>query len=312
MALRLSRLNRSTRRDFDAAERSIVSPIELRRPAYRILYWAIVAGLLLLVLTTIVPLYWLFTGALKPTQEFFQRPPTLFPRDPVWSNYAEVWDRFNFARYFFNTAAIAAGAWVLQMLVTTTAAFSLSKLKPVFGNVLLLLFFSTIMVPGAILLVPRYLVVANVPIINISLLQTWWAIWLPGAVNGFGIFLVKTFFDQIPADLTDAATIDGANAWQLFTQIVLPLAKPALAVLTITTVIASWQDFFWPFLVLQGAPQLNPIMVALQGFAGGAYGREPLNLVIAGSAIAAIPPLVIFAIFQRQIIRGLNLTGLQG
>jgi len=312
MALRPLRLKQSARYGVDSAERSIVSSIELRQPAYRVLYWAIVAGLLLLVLTTIVPLYWLFTGALKPTQEFFQRPPTLFPRDPVWSNYAEVWDRFNFARYFFNTAAIAAGAWLLQMLVTTTAAFSLSKLKPVFGNVLLLLFFSTIMVPGAILLVPRYLVVANVPIVNISLLQTWWAIWLPGAVNGFGIFLVKTFFDQIPADLTDAATIDGANAWQLFTQIVLPLAKPALAVLTITTVIASWQDFFWPFLVLQGAPQLNPIMVALQGFAGGAHGREPLTLVIAGSAIAAIPPLVIFAIFQRQIIRGLNLTGLQG
>jgi multiple sugar transport system permease protein len=301
------------RPDFDAAERSLTSPLEMRRPAYRLLYWVTVALLLAMALSTFVPLFWLFTGALKSTQEFFRRPPTLLPENVDWGNYREAWERLNYARYFANTLAIAVGAWLLQMLVTTTAAFSLSKLNPAFGRVLLFLFFSTIMVPGAILLVPRYLVVADLPILNVSLLQSWWAIWLPGAVNGFGIFLLKTFFDQIPADLTDAATLDGANAWQLFVQIVLPLAKPALVVLTIGTMIASWQDFFWPFLVLQGAPHLNPIMVALQSFGGGAVGgRNPLNLVIAGSAIAAVPPIVLFLIFQRQIIRGLNLTGLQG
>lgn len=303
---------RPRRGAFDATERSLTSPLEMRRPAYRLLYAATVVGLLLLALTTMLPLLWLFSGALKPTQEFFRRPPTLLPQNPDWGNYAEVWDRFNYARYFANTLAIALGAWLLQMIVTTTAAFSLSKLRPAFGKLLLFLFFSTIMVPGAILLVPRYLAVAEVPLLGVSLLKTWWAIWLPGAVNGFGIFLLKTFFDAIPADLTDAATLDGANAWQLFVQIVLPLSKPAIAVLTIGTVIGSWQEFFWPFLVLQGAPHLNPIMVALQGFAGGATGRNPLNLVIAGSAIAAVPPIVLFFIFQRQIIRGINLSGLQG
>jgi multiple sugar transport system permease protein len=300
------------RRDFDATERGLTSPIEMRRARYKALYWGVVLLLLLLALTTFVPLFWLFTGALKPTQEFFRRPPTILPENPDWSNYQTAWDRLNYARYFGNTLAIAFGAWLIQMLVTTTAAFSLSKLQPAFGRLLLFLFFSTIMVPGAILLVPRYLVVADMPIFHISLLQSWWAIWLPGAVNGFGIFLLKTFFDNVPVDLTDAATIDGANAWQLFWQIVLPLSKSALAVLTIGTVIASWQDFFWPFLVLTGAPELNPIMVALNGFAGGANGRNPLNLVIAGSAIAAVPPIILFLIFQRQIIRGINLTGLQG
>ncbi len=309
MAARLFPLARRPR-GFDATERSLTSPLEMRRPAYRALYWATVTVLLLLALTTFVPLFWLFTGAMKTTQEFFRRPPTLWPENPSWENYERVWDRFNYARYFGNTLAIAFGAWLLQMLVTTTAAFSLSKLRPAFGNLLLFLFFSTIMVPGAILLVPRYLVVADVPLLHVNLLQTWWAIWLPGAVNGFGIFLLKTFFDNVPADLTDAATIDGASAWQLFTQIVLPLSKSALAVLTIGTVIGSWQDFFWPFLVLTGAPELNPIMVALNNFGSG--GGNPLNLVIAGSAIAAVPPIILFLIFQRQIIRGINLTGLQG
>jgi multiple sugar transport system permease protein len=295
----------------DTQERSLLSPVEMRRPANRAGYWLVFAILLLLSLTTIFPLYWLFTGALKPPAEFLRRPPTLIPQNPQWDTYITAWQRINYTRYFANTIAITFGAWLLQMLVTTTAAFSLSKLKPAFGNVILFMFFATIMVPGAMLLIPRYLVVTNVPLLNISLLQTWWAIWLPGAVNGFGIFLFKTFFDQVPADLTDAARIDGANAWQVYTRIMLPLAKPAVIVLTIATVIGTWQDFFWPYLVLQGAPQLNPIMVALYTFGASRFGSAPLNLVIAASALAAIPPIIVFLVFQRYILRGTIVVGLQ-
>lgn len=312
MASRVTIPKRARGAPVDSAERSLISHLEMRRPSNQALYWLVFGILLLLTLSTIVPLFWLYSGALKSPAEFFQRPPTLFPQNPNWDNYARAWEKLNYTRYFVNTLLIAFGAWVMQMVVTTTAAFSLSKLKPAFGNALLFMFFSTIMVPGAILLIPRYLAVVELPILNVSLLQTWWAIWLPGAVNGFGIFLLKTFFDQIPTDLTDAARIDGANALQLFARIVLPLSKPAIAVLTIGSVIASWQDFFWPMLVLQGAPNLAPIMVALLRVVGGRIGGEPLNIVIAGSAIAALPPMILFFIFQRQIIRGINLTGLQG
>jgi multiple sugar transport system permease protein len=112
--------------------------------------------------------------------------------------------------------------------------------------------------------------------------------------------------------LTDAARLDGANAWQLYTRIMLPLAKPAVIVLTIGTVIGTWQDFFWPFLVLTGAPERNPIMVALYGFGASRFGSNPLNLVIAASAIAAIPPIIVFLVFQRYILRGTIVIGLQG
>jgi multiple sugar transport system permease protein len=200
----------------------------------------------------------------------------------------------------------------MQMLVTTTAAYSLSKLNPAFGKILLFLFFSTIMVPGAMLLIPTYLTVVKVPIIGISLLQTWWAIWLPGAVNGFGIFLMKNFFDAIPVELTDAARIEGANDWQVFTRIVLPLAKPAIAVLTIGTVIGSYQDFFWPYLVLTGNYERAPIMVGLFNFGVANASGGQFGMAIAASAIAALPPMILFMIFQKQIIRGINLSGLQG
>lgn len=299
-------------KEFDATERSLLSPLEMQRPGYRIVYWLAFAILIGLVLTTLFPLYWLFSGGLKPTAEFFRRPPTLLPETVQWDNYQTAWDRLNYVRYFGNTIAISLGDWVFQMFVTATAAFSLSKLRPAFGNVLLFMFFSTVMVPGAILLIPRYLTVVSLPLIDVSLLNTWWALWLPGAVNGFGIFLLKVFFDSIPQDLTDAARIDGASAWRIFTQIVLPLSKSAIIVLTISTVIASWQEFFWPFLVLSGAPDRQPIMVALYRLGGSISSGIPLNIVVAGTAIAAIPPIVIFLIFQRHIIRGVNLTGLQG
>jgi multiple sugar transport system permease protein len=303
MATRLSR------RFYDANERSLVSPLELRKPGGRLLYWLAFALLLLCTLSTIFPLYWMFSGALKTTPEMFRMPPSLLPADPQWSNYPRAWTRLRYSVYFRNTLLLALGSWFFQLFVSTTAAFSLSKLRPAFGNAILFLFLSTLMVPSAAYLIPQYLTVVNVPLLNIRLIDTWWAIWLPGAVSAFNIFVLKNFFDEIPSDLTDAARIDGANAWQLFWRIVLPLAKPALAVVSIFSVIGAWKDFFWPFLVLTNA-DLQPIMVALYRLAN--RSQEPINLVVAALAIASIPPIILFLLFQRQILRGITLTGLKG
>lgn len=293
----------------DSAERTLLSPIELRKPGGRIAYWLIFGLLVLLSLTTIFPLYWMFSGALKSTPEMFRTPPTLVPADPQWRNYPLAWSRLRYSLYFRNTLGLALGGWLLQLFVSTTAAYSLSKLRPAFGNVVLFLFLSTLMVPPAAYLIPQYLTVVRVPLLNISLIDSWWAVWLPQAVSAFNIFVLKSFFDGIPADLTDAARIDGANAWQVFVRIVLPLAKPALAVVSIFAVIGAWKDFFWPYLVLTNA-NLQPIMVALYRLSN--RSQEPLNLIVAALAIASIPPIVLFIIFQRQIVRGITLTGLKG
>ncbi|WP_026369919.1 carbohydrate ABC transporter permease [Kallotenue papyrolyticum] len=294
---------------FDAAERTLISPLELRRPAGRLAYWLVFALLLALTLTTIFPLYWMFSGALKSTLELFRMPPTLWPAEPQWSNYPLAWSRLRYSLYFRNTLILALVGWLLQLFVSTTAAFALSKLRPAFGNALLFLFLSTLMVPREAYLIPQYLTVVRLPLLNIRLIDSWWAVWLPGAVSAFNIFVLKAFFDEIPEDLTDAARIDGANAWQLFTRIVLPLSRPALAVVSIFAVIGTWKDFFWPFLVLTNADR-QPIMVALYRLAERA--QEPLNLIVAALAIASVPPLVLFFLFQRQIIRGITLTGLKG
>jgi len=311
LSLNLSRLRERASRpaQFDANERTLVSPLELRSPAKRAAYWLVFGALVALTITTLFPIYWMYSGALKDTSELIRMPPTLLPAQARWENYLKAWDNLNYTRYFANTLILAFGALVIQLVVSTSAAFSLSKLKPAGGRLVLFLFLSTLMVPSMAYLIPAYLTVVSLPIVNIPLIDTWWGVWLPGAASAFNIFVLKSFFDEIPQDLIDAANIDGAGAARILAQIMIPLSRPVLAVVSIFTLIGAWKDFFWPFLVLSKV-ELQPIMVALWRLS--ARMQEPLNLIIAGLAIASTPPIILFLIFQKQIIRGITLTGLKG
>ena len=291
----------------DSAERTLTSPLAMRRWQGRVGYGLLLTLLLLTTLTTIVPLVWMVMGGLKGSSEIFRSPPTFLPDRPLWSNFTTTWESLRFELYFRNTFLIALGSWFLQLVVAAMAAYSLSRLRPKYGNVILFLFISTLMVPAEAYLIPRYLAVLDVPLLGISLNNTWWAIWLPSAVSAFNIFLLKSFFDQIPQDLSDAATLDGANAWQVFVQIILPLSRPVIAVISIFAFINSWKDFFWPLLVLSD-PDIQPISVALTNLTGSV----PLNQFVAALVIASVPPLIIFLFFQRQIIAGIAFSGLKG
>ncbi|MBA3825458.1 MAG: carbohydrate ABC transporter permease [Ktedonobacterales bacterium] len=299
------------RRQTDSHDRSIISALELRKPAVAIVHWLIFGVLCLGSVATIGPLLWMVSGALKPSIEIFSTPPILWPASPQWLNFVTAWQQLNSLRYLANTAILAGGAVVLQLLVSATAAYALSKLKPIFSNVMLFFFLSTLMVPAIAYLIPQYFTVIHLPILGVSLIGTWWAIWLPEAANAFNIIILKSFFDSIPNELLEAAKIDGANAWQIFTRIVLPNSLPALAVVAMFTIFATWKDFLWPLLVLND-PNTQPISVALyqQGIAQNSY--QPQNVLLAGFVIATIPPLILFLIFQRQIMRGVVTTGLKG
>lgn len=291
----------------DTAERTLSSPLGRHYLSGRIIYSVLLLLLFLATLTTIVPLIWMFLGGLKTSTEIFANPPDLLPRQAKWENFHEAWNSLRFSLYFRNTFLIALGTWFFQLSVASLAAYSLSMLRPKFGNVILFLFISTLMVPAEAYLIPLYLTILDVPIFHFDLSNTWFAIWLPAGVSAFNIFLLKSFFDQIPRDLIDAATLDGASAWQTFIQIILPLSKPVIAVVSIFAFINSWKDFFWPLLVLSN-PDIQPISVALYRLAN----NESLNLVVAALSIASVPPLVLFLIFQRQIIAGITFSGLKG
>jgi multiple sugar transport system permease protein len=296
----------------DSSERTLVSPLVRASPVGRTIYWTVFALLLVSTLVTLGPLYWMFSSALKSSLEIFRTPPTIWPMNPEWANYATAWNVLQYPRYFANTVVLAAGAVFLQLAVSGTAAFALSKLRPAGRGIVQFFFFSTLMVPPVVYLIPQFVNISNLPLIHVSLINNWAGVWLPEAANALNILILKSFFDEIPGELTDAARLDGAREWQIFWRIILPLSRPALAVVTIFTVVASWKDFLWPLLVLFN-PEVQSLSVAIYHESGiNSTFPLPFNILMAGLVLASIPPILLFLVFQRQIIRGVNLTGLKG
>lgn len=288
--------------------RTLISQAQLRRGRGRILYWTVLAAVVVaFTLVFLGPLYWMVTGALKSGQEIAQTPPTLFPQDPQVRNYVDAWTNLDLAKLLFNTFYYAAGAVFFQLVFDTAAAYALSKLRPVFGTVILGAMLATLMIPAMVLIVPQYVTAIDLPIVHVNLLDSPWAIWLPLIANAFNIFLLKRFFDSIPEDLMAAAQVDGASPLRTLWSIILPMSRPVLGVVSIFAVTAVWKDFLWPKLVMP-SPETRTVSVGIYAFAGG----TPMNVVIAASVIAAIPTVVIFLIFQRNIMSGLTTGGLKG
>ncbi|MGN9810045.1 carbohydrate ABC transporter permease [Micromonospora sp. BQ11] len=292
----------------DSGTRTLISHAQLRRGRGKILYWAVLTGVVVgFTLIFLGPLYWMVTGALKSGQEIAQTPPTLVPRDPQWQNYADAWNNLDLAKLLFNTFYYAAGAVLFQLVFDTAAAYSLSKLRPIFGNVILGLMLATLMIPAMVLIVPQYVTVIDLPILHINLLDSPFAIWLPLVANAFNIFLLKRFFDSIPEELMAAALMDGATPLRTLWSIILPISRPILGVVSIFAVTAVWKDFLWPKLVMP-SPETRTVSVGIYAFSGG----TPMNVVIAASVIAALPTVIVFLIFQRNIMSGLTTGSLKG
>ena len=286
--------------------RTLVSSTQLKRG--RVLYWTVLT-LVVTVFTLVFlgPLYWMVTGALKSGQEIAQTPPTLFPHDPQPGNYVDAWHQLDLAKLLFNTFYYAAGAVLFQLVLDTAAAYALSKLRPRFGNVILGAMLATLMIPAMVLIVPQYQTVISLPVLDISLIDSPLAIWLPMVANAFNIFLLKRFFDSIPEEIMSAAFVDGASPLRTLRSIILPMSRPILGVVSIFAVTAVWKDFLWPLLVMPH-PETRTVSVGIYAFAGG----TPMNVVVAASVIAAIPTVILFLIFQRNIMSGLTAGSLKG
>ncbi|WP_407989655.1 carbohydrate ABC transporter permease [Kitasatospora sp. CMC57] len=288
--------------------RTLISQTQLNRPLSRLLYRTVlvltVAGFTLVFLG---PLYWLVTGGLKSTAEVIQNPPTLFPAELHPDTYVTAWRQLGLGRLLFNTLYYALGALAFQLVFDVAAAYALSKLRPVLGNLILGMMLATLMIPAAVLIVPQYLTVLDLPLLHVNLVNTPWAIWLPTVANAFNIFLLKRFFDSVPEDLMAAAAIDGATPFRALRSIVLPMSRPILGVVSIFAVVNVWKDFLWPMLV-QPDPANQTLNIGIKSLSMGV----PQNVITAALAIASVPTVVFFLIFQRNIMSGLTSGGLKG
>jgi multiple sugar transport system permease protein len=290
--------------------RTLISSVELNRPRGKIIY-RLVLTLVIVVFTLIFigPMYFLFTDGLKSTQEAISTPPTLYPHHIYPGTYKAAFDRLDIAQLMWNTVYYAFGALVFQLVFDVAAAYSLSALRPLLGNVVLFAMLATLMIPATVLVVPQYVTMVNLPILHVNLIGSPEAIWLPSVANAFNIYLLKRFFDSIPRDYIDAAQVDGASAARILLRIVIPISRPILAVVSIFGLVAVWKDFLWPLLSEYG---YTPTRETLNVGIWQASQQTPQNLIIAASAMAAIPTIVFFLIFQRNIMAGLTAGGIRG
>ncbi|MEM7724921.1 MAG: carbohydrate ABC transporter permease [Cyanobacteria bacterium P01_A01_bin.45] len=230
--------------------------------------------------------------------------PLILPKNG-WSvaNYREAWERGKFLLAFGNSTLVALSVTALQIITSALAGYALARLRFSGRQAVLLVILATLVIPFQLLVIPIFLVLKWGHLIN-----TYWALILPTAANGFGIFLMRQFFQTIPVELEEAAAIDGANRLQILIRVMLPLSRPALVTLFLFTFIGEWNDLFKP-LVFTTRPELRTVQLALSEFQE--QFTSNWQLLMAAVTIATIPVVLLFLIGQRQFIRGIATTGIK-
>jgi multiple sugar transport system permease protein len=282
---------------------SSVSRLDKGKLIGRIVTYAV---MILLALIFLIPTLWMLSTSLKPKAQLFQEPLRWIPQTWSLESYQKIFDNpaVPIARWFGNSLIVGTSVTVLILVIDSLAAYAYARMEFRGKNFLFGLLISTLFLPGMMFLVPNFLTINS-----LHLLNNYLGVILPGLAGVFGVFFLRQFFESIPKELEEAATIDGANVFQIFFQIVLPLAKPALATLAVITFLASWNDFLWPLLILQQADMLTlpPGLRTLQGAYTSEYGQ-----MMAGAVIAAVPVLVLYILLQKYIVQSVASTGIKG
>jgi multiple sugar transport system permease protein len=292
-------------RSDESPSRGILSPHDLRsswrRSTVRALYGLVLLGLLV---ASVGPLLWLAKAAVSTTQDTLREPFAWWPSGVQWQNIPDAWNRIQTATYLLNTVWIAGGSAVVAVVVATTGAYTLSVLRPRYARLVTAALLATLFIPGVVYLVPLYLTILRLPVVDISLVNSFWALWLPAGASSFNVLLVKRFMDRLPRDVIDAARVDGAGPLRVFWHIVLPLTRPIVGVLALLTFVTGWKEFLWPLLVLPD-PAKQPLSVALPRLAF----RSEESLLMAALFISVVIPVVLFLVFHRQFLRAASQAG---
>jgi len=270
-------------------------------PATIVLYVLLFLGLLAMV----GPFLWMVLGSFKPQAEFLRLPPTWLPEAPTLNNYDRLIERLNFPRYFFNSTLIAGVVTAANLVFASMLGYALAKLRFRGKGLIMALVISTLMLPGAATLIPLFVLMSKLELVN-----TYPGLILPFLAGPFGVFLTRQFFLGTPDELLEAARIDGAGEFRIFFTIAMPLAAPVLATLGILTFLGSWNNFIYP-LIMATSPEMYTLPVALATFATGQFQADH-GMLMAGSVILVLPVLIVFVLLQRWITEGIATTGLKG
>jgi len=277
------------------------------------------------------PVYWMMSSSLKPATEIFIFPPTLFPRQPLWDIYIQLFRGLRGGLpqplwlYVKNSAIISATTIVIQIPITALTAYALSKLhSPKWNRFLFLFFVATLFVPAELTFVPNYLILRSFPFFSetslphINFINTYWAVILPSVAWAFPILLFKGHFDSIPDELINAARLDGASEMRIMGKIILPISKPIFAVVAYFTFNSAWNAFLWPLIVLKNQyllPLSVEIYLYMRGMETSTTGADPRylyhgwNAMMALSVVQSIPLVIVFIVLRESLMKGIKLRG---
>ena len=262
-------------------------------------------------LLSIFPFLWLTSTSLKGINEdIFAYPPNIIPQDFTWANYLEVWQKVDFMGYFYNSLIVAGLTVLLNLILSSLAAYPLARMKFKGKKFVFFAVLATIMVPFQAIMLPVYLITLKLHLIDsVSNIMGYIGLVMPFAVSAFGIFLMRQAFLKIPHEVEEAAIVDGCNVFQMFIKVVIPMVKPTLAVLAIFTFIGSWGEFLWPSILLTKESMYTlPVGINnLQGMFSANW-----RYIAAGSIISTVPIIIFFLMMQKYFISGENDGAVKG
>jgi multiple sugar transport system permease protein len=271
-----------------------------------LLYAALIGTSLLM----IGPFYWAFATAFKPSGDVFASPPKWIPSPWTVANFKEVFTLVPFGRYFLNSVIVTGSIVALNVVFDTAAAYAFAKLRFPGRNVLFFLLLITLMVPFQVNLIPLYRIMVKLNEISPALgVDTYSAMILPGAIQVFGIFLMRQFLASIPDEMLESARIDGASEFRILRSVIFPIAAPGMATLAIFTFLGAWNDFLWP-LIVTNSDDVRTLPVGLALLAR----KNTVNWgdTMAGTVLVAAPMILIFLLLQRRFIEGLTAGAVKG
>ncbi len=255
--------------------------------------------LLVLLASTLFPLYWMIATSLRGEASVIKRAVELWPQSPSLQNYIDVWKSGPFARYFVNSVIVSAVVVFGNLLFASMVGYGIARRQFRGRRLVIIAVVAMLMVPRQITMIPLYLLISKLHMIN-----TYFALTLPFLVDAFNVFFISQYVTSLPLELEEAARVDGASDMKIFFRIVLPLSRPALAVVAINTFLVNWNSFLYP-LILTNTERMRTLPVGLALYSLGEHSVDWGHLT-AGSTLCAVPIILVFLVFQRHIIEGIT------
>ncbi len=263
--------------------------------------------LIVAAVVVLAPFFWMLVSSFKSQRDLFAYPPKFLPTVWKWENYVKVLESgsITFFEMFFNSMKITIPVLVGNILFSSLAAYAFSRIKFPFKNFIFMLFMSSLMIPSAVTMIPKFLMFSK-----LNLVDTYWPLILPSVFGTtFSIFLLKQFFVTIPVELEEAAVVDGCGKFRIWSTIMLPLSKPIIATLAVFQFQWTYNDFMGPLIYINSAKKFT-VQLGLAAFRSSFTTRY--DLIMAGSMLALIPVLIIYAFGQKYIVKGIALSGIKG